>query len=93
MSIWGSYEILAYEIFYWLAYTKICTNENYPLYGITKASMHHMKPYLAGVEPPACVLVTDISLAVCIKLCLALFELYTSSCLLVLSSKPSVSMV
>ena len=34
MSIWGSYENLAYEIFYWLAYTKICTNENYPLYGI-----------------------------------------------------------
>ena len=25
MSIWGSYENLAYEIFYWLAYTKIRT--------------------------------------------------------------------
>ena len=33
MSIWGLYKNLAYEIFYWLAYTKICTNENYPLYG------------------------------------------------------------
>ena len=33
MSIWGSYENLS-EIFYWLDYTKICTNENYLLYGI-----------------------------------------------------------
>ena len=38
MSIWGSYENLAYEIFYWLAYTKICTNENYLLYGNTEIS-------------------------------------------------------
>ena len=34
MSIWGSYENLVYEIFYLLAYTKICTNKNCPLYGM-----------------------------------------------------------
>ena len=27
MSIWGSYENLVYEIFYWVAYMKICTNK------------------------------------------------------------------
>ena len=45
MSIWGSYENLAYDIFYWLAYTKICTNENYPLYGISD-SRHYGTGYL-----------------------------------------------
>ena len=27
-------EYLNYEIFKWVVYTKICTNENHPLYGI-----------------------------------------------------------
>ncbi len=29
------YEYLNYEILKWVVHTKICTNENYPLYGIT----------------------------------------------------------
>ncbi len=33
MSLYYNYTEL-YEIFKWVVHTKICTNENYPLYGI-----------------------------------------------------------
>ena len=38
MSVWDSYENLAYETFYWLAYTKICTDKNCSLYGVPQCT-------------------------------------------------------
>ncbi len=48
------YKYLTYEILKWVVHTKICTNENYPLYGMqhTNVLVYNGLPFVVPCPPP-----------------------------------------
>ncbi len=58
------YEYLNYEILKWVVHTKICTNENYPLYGTNVYNIYSHVTMVTLADGPGPIVVLAVSLHV-----------------------------